>query len=145
MRKRIKRDNLESEQGSDGRVYVWLDKDCTEGRKGGRCGHLPRSVASPIEEKRQGRKQEKESKQEGEERKERRRQFTITVSPALGQYLEERAIETGLNKSAVVSHALEADREHRKDMLLREGYEEMARELKELQREFEHVHREADQ
>jgi hypothetical protein len=34
VRKRIKRDNLESEKGSDGRMYVWMDKDWTEDRAG---------------------------------------------------------------------------------------------------------------
>lgn len=66
-----------------------------------------------------------------------RRQFTVTVSEDLGRYLEERAAETGLNKSAVVSQALAVDRRRRKELLMREGYEEMAEEHLELVREFE--------
>lgn len=66
-----------------------------------------------------------------------RRQYTITVSPELGRYLEERAMEAGTNKSAVVGQALEADRERRKRLLMREGYEEMAGQNLELEREFE--------
>ena len=68
-----------------------------------------------------------------------RKQFTVTVSPDLGRYLEERAAETGLNKSAVVGQALEMDRQFRKELLMREGYEEMAEEHLELAREFEHA------
>ena len=66
-----------------------------------------------------------------------RRQFTVTVSPDLGHYLEERAAESGMNKSAVVSQALELDRQRRKELLMREGYEEMAGRDLELVREFE--------
>jgi post-segregation antitoxin (ccd killing protein) len=68
-----------------------------------------------------------------------RKQFTVTVSAELGRYLEERAAETGLNKSAVVSQALEVDRRRRKEFLMREGYEEMAEQHLELVREFEHM------
>ncbi len=72
-----------------------------------------------------------------------RRQFTITIPQELGSYLEELSAETGMNKSAVVSQALEADRERRKEQLLREGYEEMAPHDRELLHEFEQVDREA--
>lgn len=44
-----------------------------------------------------------------------------------------------MNKSAVVGQALEADRERRKELLMREGYEEMAERDLELTREFERV------
>lgn len=74
----------------------------------------------------------------------RRAQFTITVSPELGCYLEERAAETGMNKSAVVGQALEADRERRKELLMREGYEEMAEQHAELAREFDPVDADPD-
>lgn len=57
----------------------------------------------------------------------------------MGRYLEERAEEAGLNKSAVVSQALEVDRQCRKELLMREGYEEMAEQHLEIVREFEHV------
>lgn len=72
-----------------------------------------------------------------------RKQYTVTVPSELGSYLEEIAAETGMNKSAVVSRALEADRERRKEQLMREGYEEMAASDRELLREFEHVDRES--
>lgn len=72
-----------------------------------------------------------------------RRQLTVTVPSDLGGYVEEVSAETGLNKSAVVSRALEADRERRKEQLMREGYEEMAASDRELLREFEHVDRES--
>lgn len=72
-----------------------------------------------------------------------RKQFTVTVSSELGHYLEERAAESGLNKSAVVSEALEMDRQHRKELLMREGYEEMAERDLELVREFEQVDEDA--
>jgi hypothetical protein len=72
-----------------------------------------------------------------------RRQFTITVSPELGKYLEERSAETGMNKSAVVSSALEADKERQEEELMREGYEEMAAHDRALLKEFEHVDRES--
>lgn len=68
-----------------------------------------------------------------------RKQFTVTISTEMGRYLEERAAETGLNKSAVVSEALELDRQRRKENLMREGYEALAEEHLELAREFEHV------
>lgn len=68
-----------------------------------------------------------------------RKQFTVTVPSDLGRYLEERAEEAGLNKSAVVSQALEVDRQCRKELLMREGYEEMAEQHLEIVREFEHV------
>lgn len=66
-----------------------------------------------------------------------RKQFTVTVPSDLGLYLEERAAETGLNKSAVVSQALELDRQLRKELLMREGYEALAEQHLELVREFE--------
>lgn len=72
-----------------------------------------------------------------------RKQFTITVSYDLGNYLEERAEEASLNKSAVVGQALELDRRHRKELLMREGYEAMAEQDLELVREFEHVDEDA--
>ncbi len=72
-----------------------------------------------------------------------RKQLTVTVPSDLGGYVEQVAAETGLNKSAVVSRALEADREHRKEQLMREGYEEMAASDRQLLREFEHVDRES--
>ncbi len=68
-----------------------------------------------------------------------RKQFTVTVPSDLGLYLEERAMETGLNKSAVVSQALEVDRQRRKEHLMREGYEEMAERDLEFVRKFEHL------
>lgn len=68
-----------------------------------------------------------------------RKQFTVTVPSDLGLYLEERAMETGLNKSAVVSQALEVDRQRRKEHLMREGYEEMAERDLEFVRELEHL------
>ncbi len=68
-----------------------------------------------------------------------RKQFTVTVPPDLGRYLEERAAETGSNKSAVVSQALELDRDRHKELLMREGYEAMAEEHLELVREFEYA------
>jgi post-segregation antitoxin (ccd killing protein) len=67
------------------------------------------------------------------------KQLTVTVSPDLGLYLEERAAETGLNKSAVFSQALELDRQRRKELLMREGYEAMVARHLEIAREFEHV------
>ena len=70
-----------------------------------------------------------------------RKQFTVTVSPELGLYLEERAEESGLNKSAVFGEALELDRQRRKGLLMREGYEEMAEQHLELVREFEKYQR----
>ncbi len=72
-----------------------------------------------------------------------RKQLTVTVPSDLGGYVEQVAAETGLNKSAVVSRALEADREHRKEQLMREGYEEMAASDRQLLREFEHVDRDS--
>lgn len=80
----------------------------------------------------------------GDSRVTARRQFTITVSQDLGNYLEELAAETGMNKSAVVSQVLADDRERRKERLLREGYEEMAPYDRELMQEFEHVDRDAN-
>ncbi len=68
-----------------------------------------------------------------------RKQFTVTVSPELGRYLEERAAESGLNKSAVVGQALESDRQRRKEELMREGYEALAERDLELAREFEQL------
>jgi hypothetical protein len=38
-----------------------------------------------------------------------------------------------------VGHALEVDRQRRKELLMREGYEEMAEHDAELLKEFEHV------
>ncbi|MGI9050689.1 MAG: hypothetical protein ACR2GU_15160 [Rubrobacteraceae bacterium] len=71
------------------------------------------------------------------QKRDARKQFTVTVPHDLGRYLEERAAETGMNKSAVVSEALEVDRQRRKEILMREGYEEMAGQHLELVREFE--------
>ena len=68
-----------------------------------------------------------------------RKQFTVTVTSDLGHYLEERTAETESNKSAVVSKALELDRQHRKELLMREGYEALAKEHLELVREFGHA------
>ncbi len=73
----------------------------------------------------------------------RRTQLTITVSPELGRYVEELSVELGLKKSAVVAHALEADRERRMELLLREGYEEFAGHDAELLEEFKYVDRES--
>lgn len=73
-----------------------------------------------------------------------RRQFTITVPSELGEFLEERSAATGMNKSAVVSNALEAEKERQEEALMREGYEEMAAQDRKLQREFEHVDRESN-
>ncbi len=72
-----------------------------------------------------------------------RRQFTITVSPELGRYLEERSAEAGINKSALVSRALEAHRGRHLEELLEEGYEEMAGHDRELLEEFEGVDRDS--
>lgn len=69
-------------------------------------------------------------------------QLTVTVSPEMGQYVEELSAELGVKKSAVVEHALEVDRERRMEDLLREGYEERAKHDRELVKEFEHVDRE---
>ena len=66
-------------------------------------------------------------------------QLTVTVSPELGRYVEERSTEMGVKKSVVVSRALEADKEHHVKDLLREGYEEMAGHDRDLLTEFEHV------
>ena len=72
----------------------------------------------------------------------RKAQLTVTVSPELGRYVEEVSAELGVKKSAVVEHALEVDRQRRKELLMREGYEEMAEHDAELLKEFEHVDRE---
>lgn len=69
-------------------------------------------------------------------------QLTVTVSPEMGQYVEELSTELGVKKSAVVERALEVDRERRMEDLLREGYEERAKHDRELLKEFEHVDRE---
>jgi hypothetical protein len=69
-------------------------------------------------------------------------QLSVTVSPEMGQYVEELSAELGVKKSAVVEHALEVDRQRRKELLMREGYEEMAEQDAELLKEFEHVDRE---
>ena len=69
-------------------------------------------------------------------------QLSVTVSPEMGQYVEEISAQLGVKKSAVVEHALEIDRQRRKELLMREGYEEMAEHDAELLREFEHVDRE---
>ena len=66
-------------------------------------------------------------------------QLSVTVSPEMGQYVEELSAELGVKKSAVVEHALEVDRQRRKELLMREGYEEMAEHDAELLKEFEHV------
>jgi predicted transcriptional regulator len=68
-----------------------------------------------------------------------RTQLTVTLPPRLGQYVEEVSAELGMKKSAVIEHALEADRERRTEDLLREGYEEMAEHDLALHEEFEHV------
>ena len=57
--------------------------------------------------------------------------------------MEDLSAELGVKKSAVVSQALEADRKRRKELLMREGYEEMAEHDAELLKEFEHVDRES--
>ena len=44
-----------------------------------------------------------------------------------------------MNKSAVVSQALELDRQRRKEHLMREGYEDMVEQHLNLVREFEHL------
>ncbi len=74
-----------------------------------------------------------------------RKQYTITVSTELGEYLEERSAALGLNKSAVVSCALEAEKERQEEQLMREGYEEMASHDRALLREFEHVDNESNE
>lgn len=79
------------------------------------------------------------TKESGAKESGTRKQFTVTVPSDLGRYLEERAAETGSNKSAVVSEALKLDRQRRKELLMREGYEEMAEEHLELVREFEYA------
>ena len=66
-------------------------------------------------------------------------QLSVTVSPEMGRYVEELSAELGVKKSAVVEHALEVDRQRRKELLMREGYEEMAEHDAELLKEFEHV------
>lgn len=73
-----------------------------------------------------------------------RRQFTITVPPELGEYLDERSAATGMNKSSVVSKALEAEREREEEQLMREGYQEMPARDRELLKEFEHVDRDSN-
>lgn len=73
----------------------------------------------------------------------RRAQLTVTVSPEVGRYVEELSAELGVKKSAVVERALELDRERRKELLMREGYEEMAEHDLALLKEFEHVDRES--
>ena len=69
-------------------------------------------------------------------------QLSVTVSPEMGRYVEELSAELGVKKSTVVEHALEVDRQRRKELLMREGYEEMAEHDAELLKEFEHVDRE---
>lgn len=65
-----------------------------------------------------------------------RAQFSITVSPKVGVFVEERARELGLKKSAVIEEALEvAQRVYHED-LMREGYQEMAKHDAELNQEF---------
>ena len=66
-------------------------------------------------------------------------QLSVTVSPEMGRYVEEVSAEYGIKKSAVVEHALEVDRERRKESLMREGYEEMAEHDAELLKEFERI------
>lgn len=73
-----------------------------------------------------------------------RRQFTITVAADLGDYLEQRSAITGMNKSAVVSRAIEAEKEREEEELMREGYEEMATHDLKMLKEFEHVDREGN-
>ncbi len=59
-------------------------------------------------------------------------QLTVTVSPEVGQYVEELSAELGVKKSAVIERALEDYRERRIEDLLREGYEERAKHDLEL-------------
>jgi predicted transcriptional regulator len=66
-------------------------------------------------------------------------QLSVTVSPEMGRYVEELSAELGVKKSAVVEQALEVDRQRRKELLMREGYEEMAEHDAELLKVFEHV------
>lgn len=66
-------------------------------------------------------------------------QLSVTVSPELGRYVEEVSAEYGIKKSAVVEHALAIDRERRKELLMREGYEEMAEHDAQLLKEFERI------
>jgi predicted transcriptional regulator len=66
-------------------------------------------------------------------------QLSVTVSPEMGEYVEKLSEELGVKKSAVVEHALEVDRQRRKELLMREGYEEMAEHDAQLLREFEHL------
>lgn len=68
-----------------------------------------------------------------------RAQLTITLPPELGKYVEELSEELSVTRSAVVSQALELDRQRRKELLMREGYEEVAEEHLELAREFDHA------
>jgi hypothetical protein len=68
-----------------------------------------------------------------------RAQLTVTVPAELGQYVAERSAELGIKKSVVVSRALEADRERQLELLLEEGYEQMATQDEEMLEEFEHV------
>ncbi len=70
-------------------------------------------------------------------------QLSVTVSPEMGQYVEEISAQLGVKKSAVVEHALEVDRQRRKELLMRKGYEEMAEHDLSLVREFEDVDRES--
>ncbi len=49
-----------------------------------------------------------------------------------------------MNKSAVVSRALEAEKAREEEELMREGYEEMATHDRDVLKEFEHVDREAN-
>ena len=43
----------------------------------------------------------------------RRRQFTITVSADIGEYIDTQAKEAGVSKSAVVAFALQRHKEER--------------------------------
>ena len=70
-------------------------------------------------------------------------QLTATLSPEMGRYAEEGSSEMGLKKSAVIGCALNADRQRRTEDLPREGCEEMAAHVLEIDREFENVDREA--
>lgn len=71
-----------------------------------------------------------------------RTQLTVTVSPDLGRYVEEQSVQLGVKKSEVVGRALAADRQRQLEMLMREGYEEMAEQDRELLEEFKDVDRE---
>jgi hypothetical protein len=66
-------------------------------------------------------------------------QLSVTVSPEKGRYVDEVSAEYGIKKSAVVEHALALAIERRKELLMREGYEEMAEHDAELLKDFERI------